>query len=496
MTLIDARQTDKAREKQPSRLSRVLAGSAPSWRYWVLLSSITIVGAIVRTVAARDEFWLDEIWSILSFAAKARTPLDVFRFPHDNNHHLVTLWMYMVGPQSQWIIYRLPSLTAGIATIGLASWFAKRFGTLASAAAALFTAASFLLITYASEARGYALAGCCALVAFLALDRWLATRSWMANLLFLGSTVAGTLSHLTYAQFYVAATVYSVLACTRRAETWRSATLRLLSLHALPIAFLAMVYVQLVRPIEIGGGDPAWLPGIVKQTLALVPGVFNAGQTITPAAATLVLIGIVAGLWLLWREQADLAVFFAIAIFVAPALVLAWQTPEALFPRYFYLPFLFVLLLFSFLLARLFESEHEGRVCALVALLVYLGGNLYSTGKFLAIGRGHYLDTISQIAAQSGDDIVMSVDGMRDNFYAQFYVPYLPPQLHWHLQSLDEHTFGISPWVVVNHPAIPFDPPPRIVIRKQSYLLESVAPYYGLSGLNFAVYRLASNEPP
>ena len=281
----------------------------------------------------------------------------------------------------------------------------------------------------------------------------------------------------------------------RRAGDLRKAAPRLAALHALPIAFLAAVYLEMIRPMAIGGGDATSLPAVVEQTLAPVPGVFAVGPTSTAMAATLVSIGILLGLWLLWREQADLAVFFAATILVAPALVLAWQRPEALYPRYFYIPFLFALLLLSFLLARLVESQHEGRACALVALAIYLGGNLYNAASLLLIGRGHYMDAIKYIyiAERSADDIVVSADGMRDNFYARFYIPFLPPRPHWHVQSLDEDTFGVSPWVVLNDPAIPFDPPARIVIHGQQYTREMVAPYYGLSGLNFAVYRLAGD---
>ena len=200
------------------------AGALPSGRHRLILgaglAAVLIAAAVVRFVAARDEFWLDEIWSLLAFARTIKSPLDVFTLHHDNNHYLITLWMYFVGPQQRnWLIYRIPSLVAGIGTVALAAQVGRRWGTFATLAASIVTGASYVLIVYASEARGYALAGFFALVAFLALDRFLATRSSAANLLFVVACVLGFLSHLTFIEFYFGAALWSFAACRKSAPS-------------------------------------------------------------------------------------------------------------------------------------------------------------------------------------------------------------------------------------------------------------------------------------
>ena len=99
------------------------------------------LAAFLGIWAATDEFWLDEIWSLFDFAGDANSPLDIFRAHHDNNHYLVTLWMYLLGPnQGNWVLYRVPSILAGIGTVLLAaSGIVLCWGTAATLAATILT---------------------------------------------------------------------------------------------------------------------------------------------------------------------------------------------------------------------------------------------------------------------------------------------------------------------------------------------------------------------
>ena len=128
----------------------------------------------MRAWAARDEFWLDEIWSLMAFTRVPHAVRDVFTFHHDNNHYLITLWMDLVGPDRRaWMFYRLPSLLASVGTVILAARVASRRGRAAMVIAAICTASSFVLVLYGSEGRGYALCGFFSLLAFL--GRWIGT---------------------------------------------------------------------------------------------------------------------------------------------------------------------------------------------------------------------------------------------------------------------------------------------------------------------------------
>ena len=176
-------------------------------------------GGAMRVWAARGDLWLDEVWS-LSLAEQTQHASEVFTRHHlDNNHYLITLWMVVLGSQAPWFVYRIPSLIAGIGTILLAGRFARRWGLVESQTAIVLTSASYVLIVYASEARGYALAGFFALAAFLALDRYLESRKPWAALTFSLAVVLGFLSHLTFAHFYLGAAVWSVVRAVRQGPT-------------------------------------------------------------------------------------------------------------------------------------------------------------------------------------------------------------------------------------------------------------------------------------
>ena len=167
------------------------------------LCAIVAAAAALRTWAACDEFWLDEMWSLMAFTRIPHSFWDIFTFHHDNNHYFITLWMDVVGPaQRNWFVYRIPSVAASSGTVLLAGWIARRWGRFASFVATLLTASSFVLIVYGSEARGYALAGFFSLLAFLALDRYLASYRVVPALGFAVATLLGVLSHLTFVQFY------------------------------------------------------------------------------------------------------------------------------------------------------------------------------------------------------------------------------------------------------------------------------------------------------
>jgi hypothetical protein len=123
---------------------------------WPVIALLTLVGLALRMAAARGGMWTDEAWSVV-FAAQARDPLGIFlRINHDNNHHLNSLWLQAIGMHASSMLARAPAILAGTLTIPAAALlFARRSSAGAIAAAALF-AISPIMVTYGSEARGYA----------------------------------------------------------------------------------------------------------------------------------------------------------------------------------------------------------------------------------------------------------------------------------------------------------------------------------------------------
>ena len=107
--------------------------------------------------------------------------LDIFYSPDlklDNNHQLNTLWLYVLGDQHHWVVYRIPALVAGLLAVAVASAIGRHRSRAEGVfAAALGVAVSFMMVVYSTEARGYALVLLFALLAFIALRRYLDTPS-------------------------------------------------------------------------------------------------------------------------------------------------------------------------------------------------------------------------------------------------------------------------------------------------------------------------------
>lgn len=143
-------------------------------RYWWLLGGIVLLGLALRIAGAQGALWLDEAWSAKQ-AHDAGTPLAVFlNINHDNNHHLNSLWMQFVGFDAPPPLARALSIVTGTAAILVAALIgARRAPALGLITASLF-AVSPVLVTFGSEARGYAPMALALLVAILLVDRWLA----------------------------------------------------------------------------------------------------------------------------------------------------------------------------------------------------------------------------------------------------------------------------------------------------------------------------------
>lgn len=142
--------------------------------HWIAIAGIALAGLLLRCLAARGGLWLDEAWSAI-FAQEVATPAGVLlQINHDNNHHLNTLWLQLVGPAAPPMLQRALSIVSGTATIIVAAQIAARRGPVPAILAAVgFCLAPFLL-TYGAEARGYAPMLFAWVCAIGVIDRWLA----------------------------------------------------------------------------------------------------------------------------------------------------------------------------------------------------------------------------------------------------------------------------------------------------------------------------------
>ena len=117
------------------------------------------VGAVVRVFAAQNDLWFDEVWTLELLRERVHSLGDVFiNCKHSNNHHLVSLWMWLVGRNASALMYRVPSVLASIGTVALAGFIGIRRSCLEGCIAVTLTSWSYLLVHFGTEARGYSLA--------------------------------------------------------------------------------------------------------------------------------------------------------------------------------------------------------------------------------------------------------------------------------------------------------------------------------------------------
>ncbi len=494
---IDRSPESSSCQAAPSHLAadhRAVGGSAPASTALLAVVGVVItIGTMARLWAATDEMWLDEIWS-WARTELINSPTQVFTaIRHDNNHHLVTLWMYFWGFREHWIVYRLPSLAAGVGTMVLATIMARSAGPLATLTAAALTASSYLLILYGSEARGYALAGFFALAGCLALERFLVSCRWLPVVMFWGAVTLGYLSHLTFVHFHLGAIAWSLAALHRRTTRWSAFAWALVQLHAVPILVLAAFYFVSLRGMEFGGSDPHSTLQVLFDAAAQPLGGRSSAPIMTWLLAAVSLVCGYLAIDQMRREKCDLWVQFAVTVFVSPALICLLSRATGIYVRYFYIPILFELLLVSYLTARLWRSVGLAPIFALLVVAVAVVRNVADWQDFSQGGRGQYLVAMRYMADHTTDDTIrIEADSPRTELVVVYAAA------HAHVARNVEHgksprgPSGSSEWYVT-HSELPGWRPAAALraLDGKQFDLQGIFRHAGLSGFDWAVYRRA-----
>ena len=423
-------------------------------QFVAVLTLIVIAAAAVRVAAALGELWLDEIWS-LNMSRLLTGPASVLTdLHHDNNHHLNTLLLRLLPEQAGFVLYRLHSLAAGVGTVVVSMAIARRAGQLAAIAAGVIAGASFVLILYSSEARGYSLAVFFAFLAVLIAERFMATDKPKWALAFALVTVAGLLSHLTFVHAYV-----GLLAWTgwrlRFRDTGRTWVKAAALLHLAPLLTLAVLYWIDVRHLQFGGAPVRSLGSVVASALSLS----WSGLDVTVLALAAIALGI-AALRELRRSGSDLWILFLVTM-VSPAATLFLVETDQLFERYFVVSLSFLMLSLSWLVARV---GRRSVTAAVVLLAGYVLANSVNTLALLRYGRGSYQPVLATIVARTVRPVitVSSDDDYRHGVMLNFYrsrvrgaeqmqyqsgAVLLPPGPEWVLKQSQKPGFEPAPTI-------------------------------------------------
>jgi hypothetical protein len=444
-------------------------------------------GTLLRALSLGSDFWLDEIWTWHN-AVRLRSALGVFtELHHSNNHHLNTLLFYALGDQRCWAIYRLPSLVAGSATIALAAALAARRGQLEAVLAAGLCAASFPLVYYSSEARGYAPAVCFALGALLALLRFLERggAAWAA--LFAAATCLGLLSQLVFAFFWAGALALTATRLARRPGPRLADALRL---HAAPALVLLLLYGVDLRHLRVGGGPPTVASEVAARTVGYSLGL-PVRPELAPAHAALALGLLALALIRLRRERDDLWLLHLIAIALAPAAVLSATRPEVVDLRYFLIGIALFLILLAQLLADALRAGGWRRAAALIGLAVFFAGNGVHAARFLERGRGGFQAALRYMAEHgAGPEIVVGSDqDFRNGIVLRFYARLLPPGRRLDYRERGSWPEGGPEWIVVHRRERPRRPLPELSFEAARYRLAAEFDHAAISGFYWGVYQ-------
>jgi hypothetical protein len=480
-------------------------------RHKLILLVIIVVASVLRLAGMFDDFWLDEIWSY-EIAQRIGNPLDLLLVPvarSDNNHPLNTLWLWLLGPQPNWLVYRIPSLLAGIGSVLLVPRIMRRYGMQQTILATALVGLSFPLIFFSSEARGYSMA---VFFALLALDTFERARpgpdfdklspgkdpAWPSTMLFWLSCVLGMLAHLSFVHVYLgllALTIYR----TSRAADRRVAAFAAIRLHLVPVVWIALLYAVFVRKITIGGApeQPLWVGiGDALVRLIAMPGPVEF-QIAFIAALLILFVGLLQSLR---RRGSDLWVLLMVSVIVSPALTILRQAmildhQQPMHARYFLVVLPPVLLAASIVIVDLFKRR-AARWIASLALVGFFAVSLWQTFWFIRIGRGHYFAATLYMTEQTPAAVLFVESGhplrtgMVLNFYARF-VPFGIKVVPVDLSAPEPQRpperpmWAISSNVVAGSPPAPMAQDPW----GNQFAFDREFTYYGLSGYSWYLYR-------
>ncbi len=320
-----------------------------------ILILVILAGVALRIFGGFTEFWFDEIWTSLA-VRKLRSLPEIFtRYTNSNNHHLNTLFFFLIGETRHWIVYRIPSLIAGILTIPLVWLAARRVGRLEAALATGITAASYLMCYYSSEARGYALVLFFAVAAWYAVERIGDAPSQRWRLILWLSVILGFLSQLMFAIAFIALVIYFPFRCRDSRTAWREIAANWVKAFGLPLVFMGFFYLTVVRRMTNPGGPEYRLLDVLVRALSFASGGGEALSLLAYGSAVLTACIVLLSIFRLWRKKTSEWIFFLAVIFLAPAMAIL-HPPGVLFVRYFLISILFGYIASAFLFADLLRG--------------------------------------------------------------------------------------------------------------------------------------------
>ncbi len=472
------------------------------WRFCIhggaAVLAVGILGALfLRLAAALDNFWLDEVFTYY-LAMSMNSVWDAITKVRIEHHTLNTMYMYIIGNQTDWVWYRLLSVVTGTASVAVLGCASLRKGLPETIAVITLSALSYPLVVYSSEARGYAPAMFFSLTCFLLVREYMARRSIALLPLFWASAALAVFSHAASACICLSLAAWTLWRELRCSRNLIAAIVETAKCHLVPLAFIACLYLLVMRKSTSIGGAVLPLPGVLMQTLCLMVGSPPDGiWRVAGVAAALACLCF--GLYAASKKEGDLWVFYACALLVTPALMLLLANREYVYPRYFVVLFPFFFLMVAQALSWAFQRAAWGKWLYVAALVLMAAGNICLSADLFTAGRGGYLKAMEYMASHTPrNEITVGSDhDFRNGIMIKFYARYLPADKRFSYVQSDSWPAGGVDWAILHTTpgAGERDPEQSVQAKGGTYTLAKTYRCCSLSGVNWFIYRNDSRIP-
>ncbi len=466
----------------------------PTHTYFLFaLVMLILVALLLRLYAAADNFWLDEIYNYFLAMDQVHAVRDIFTGIKVEHQFLVTLNMYLLGDQLNWVWYRLPSVIAGTGTLALMALVGyRRMRSVALIVTLAVTAVSYPLVVYSSEARGYAPATLFSLAMWVLIEAYWRHRNkwWLIG--FWSATVVAVLYHPVAVCIYISLGLWSFVREWRVGGGLLRVGRELALCHAVPIAFIALLYFAVMRQWGSVGGDVLPLARVIGDTMAVALG-FPMRSEFRWWALLLGCTLVASGLVIIARlVRSDIWIFYLSALLLAPALMLGINSRPYLYVRYFVVLFPFFFLMLGEAMDAVAKKFKEARAVVVGLCVLMLVGNTLSTVDFLRVGRGGYLDAVEYMATHTPWSTVKvgSDHDFRNGLPIIFYRRYLPKNQSMVYIKLDAWPSEGPDWLLIHNTCSEdFVPKSIVKARGKTFRLAKSYPVMGLSGAGWHLYR-------
>ncbi len=400
-----------------------------NWRFGLILGLLFLV--LLRFLAVRGDFWIDEIWSFSNIVKLDSLDKIFTSIRIDNNHYLNSIILWILFKFNLLSLARIPALLASISLLFfiINSHSKDKIKLLLSL---ILMGLSFPLIHFGTEARGYTYL---VFFAYLSLSKFQKETKTSRNyFLFHSFQIFGFLSHLSFASMALSMAICYFIRLMNKGQNIVRASLNTIRFEAPTLIFLIILYFIDLRHIKIGGGPnraPLKFLGdlsdlYLSRELALAISLFlltillvlKSKEFFTQADSKT-------------REKIFITFLVSLISPVFSYLVTKYyflnNTP---YPRYFLLGyFIFIYVLIDACKFHFMSPKPFSKTLVKAFLLVFAISNFWNYSIFLKYGRGQYSKAINYIVDNSPNDIInVGIKNNRDlrlfNFYSESLHPF------------------------------------------------------------------------